>query len=85
MAESGYVNYSKGEGSGIEEMMRQLGIAEEDLDDVVFEEEGPPLEEARCWLAIAIGFSPKAPTLASGFQEHEISMGSCARSEDEVS
>jgi hypothetical protein len=62
-----------------------LGIAEEDLDDVVFEEEGPPLEEARRWLAIAIGFSPKAPTLAFGFQEHEISMGSCARSEDEVS
>jgi hypothetical protein len=38
----------------IEEMMKRLGLTEDDLDDVVFEEEAPPLnEESTRWLAIA--------------------------------
>jgi hypothetical protein len=44
---------SGGDGRGIENMMKQLGIDEDDLDDVVFEvEEQPPPETTR-WLAIA--------------------------------
>jgi hypothetical protein len=38
---------------GVEAMMKKLGISEDDLDDVVFEEEGPPPPEATRWLAIA--------------------------------
>jgi hypothetical protein len=34
-------------------MMQQLGLTEDDLNDVVFEEEWPPPAEATRWLAIA--------------------------------
>jgi hypothetical protein len=34
-------------------MMQQLGLTEDDLDDIVFEEEWPPPAEATRWLAIA--------------------------------
>lgn len=47
---------ASGSGSGskeMEEMMRNLGITEEDLDDVVFEEEGTPTVEATRWMAVA--------------------------------
>ncbi|KAM0884186.1 hypothetical protein ACQ4PT_031138 [Festuca glaucescens] len=40
-------------GDDLGEMMRKLGLREEDLDDVVFEDETPPLAEATRWLAIA--------------------------------
>jgi hypothetical protein len=33
-------------------MMKPLGFSEEDLDDVMFEEEGPLLAEATRWLAV---------------------------------
>ncbi|KAM0867817.1 hypothetical protein ACQ4PT_041732 [Festuca glaucescens] len=48
---------SSGGDGGIEAMMKQLGISEDDLDDVVFEEEGPPPAEATRWLAIARVFT----------------------------
>jgi hypothetical protein len=34
-------------------LQKQLGITKEDLDDVVFEEEEPPLVEVTRWLVIA--------------------------------
>ncbi|KAM0922857.1 hypothetical protein ACQ4PT_005901 [Festuca glaucescens] len=37
----------------IEVMMQQLGIKDEDMDDVVFEEQGSPPEEETRWLLIA--------------------------------
>jgi hypothetical protein len=37
---------SGGDEGGIAGMMKQLGIGEEDLDDVVFEEEEQPPSEA---------------------------------------
>ncbi|KAM0825349.1 hypothetical protein ACQ4PT_069621 [Festuca glaucescens] len=37
----------------LEKLMNQLGICDDDLDDVVFEEEGPPVEEIPRWLAVA--------------------------------
>jgi hypothetical protein len=48
---------SRGVEGGIEDMMKQLGISEEDLDDIVFEEEEeeqPPPEVTR-WLRL-LGF-----------------------------
>jgi hypothetical protein len=44
---------SGGDGGGIKNMMKQLGIGEEDLDDVIFEEEEQPPPETTKWLAIA--------------------------------
>jgi hypothetical protein len=38
-------------------MMKPLGLSKEDLDDVVFEEEGPLLAEATRWLAVARVFT----------------------------
>ena len=43
---------SKG-GGELEELLNQLGINEEDLDDVVFEDEIPPPAEATRWMIIA--------------------------------
>jgi hypothetical protein len=37
----------------LEEMMERLGLREEDLDDVIFEEEPQPPAESTRWLAIA--------------------------------
>jgi hypothetical protein len=48
---------SGGDEAGIEKMLQQLGINEEDLDDVVFEEEEQPPPEATRWLAIARVFT----------------------------
>ena len=43
MASSGASSSKEKAGQGgLDEMMRDLGIQEEDLDDVVFEEENPP-------------------------------------------
>ncbi|KAK1650898.1 hypothetical protein QYE76_068703 [Lolium multiflorum] len=44
---------SAGGDDGIERMMKQLGLREEDLDAVVFEAEDPPPEEATRWMIIA--------------------------------
>ncbi|KAK1620952.1 hypothetical protein QYE76_026469 [Lolium multiflorum] len=41
----------------IDQMMKRLGIVEDDLDDVVYEEEGPLPAEATRWLAIARVFT----------------------------
>jgi hypothetical protein len=41
----------------VEAMMASLGISEEDLEDVVFEEEGPLPAEAMRWLEIARVFT----------------------------
>jgi hypothetical protein len=38
-------------------MMKPLGFSEEDLDDVMFEEEGTLLAEATIWLAISRVFT----------------------------
>jgi hypothetical protein len=38
---------------GIVTMIQQLGLTEDHLDDIVFEEEGPPPAEETRWLAIA--------------------------------
>jgi hypothetical protein len=46
-----------GDGDRLEAMMKQLGLREEDLDDVVFEEENQPPAEATRWLAIAKVFT----------------------------
>jgi hypothetical protein len=46
-----------GDEGGIEKMMKQLGISEEDMDDVVFEEEEQPPPEATRWLAIVRVFT----------------------------
>uniref|UniRef100_A0ACD5VP47 Uncharacterized protein n=1 Tax=Avena sativa TaxID=4498 RepID=A0ACD5VP47_AVESA len=43
--------------TGIEKMMQHLGITDDDLDDVVFEEESPPPIETTRWLAIARVFT----------------------------
>jgi hypothetical protein len=48
---------SKGESERIEELMKQMGIGEDDLDDIVFEEEGPLSAEVTRWLAIARVFT----------------------------
>ncbi|KAK1607332.1 hypothetical protein QYE76_031005 [Lolium multiflorum] len=52
---------TKGSTSGgdetIEQMMKRLGIVEDDLDDVVYEEEGSLPAEATRWLAIARVFT----------------------------
>jgi hypothetical protein len=37
----------------LEEMMKNLGLREEDLDDVIFEEEPAPPAESTRWLVIA--------------------------------
>jgi hypothetical protein len=44
---------SSGGDGGIEKMKQQLGITEDDLDDVVFEEEEQPSEEVTRWLMIS--------------------------------
>ncbi|KAK1665276.1 hypothetical protein QYE76_053435 [Lolium multiflorum] len=44
---------SAGGDDGIERMMKQLGLRDEDMDDVVFEAEDPPPEEATRWMIIA--------------------------------
>ena len=36
----------------VEKMMQELGLKEEDLDDVVFDEKDAPAEAAR-WIALA--------------------------------
>ena len=39
---------------GIDDVMGRLGLCDDDLDDVVFEDEAPPFEgEAMRWPAIA--------------------------------
>jgi hypothetical protein len=48
---------TSGGGENIEQMMKRLGIVEDDLDDVVYEEEGPLPAEATRWLAIARVFT----------------------------
>ncbi|CAM0945152.1 unnamed protein product [Alopecurus aequalis] len=50
---------STGKTSELESMMEQLGIKEDDLDDVVFEEVVEKPEEAVRWLAIARVFIEK--------------------------
>ena len=42
-------------------LMEELGLREEDLDDVVFDEKGAPLEAAR-WIALVKVNSPKTYT-----------------------
>ena len=49
--EQGRTSLSKGDGD-LEKMMQQPVITEDDLDDVIFEEEGPPPAVAIRWLAI---------------------------------
>jgi hypothetical protein len=44
---------SADDGKNIDHMMKQLGLTEEDLDDVIFEEEPAQPVEATRWLAIA--------------------------------
>jgi hypothetical protein len=45
---------SSASGDGrIEQMMKQLGLCEEDLDDVVYEAEDPPPAETTRWMTIA--------------------------------
>jgi 3-oxoacyl-(acyl-carrier-protein) synthase len=61
MAGDGLKASSSGGGAGIEAMMKQLGIDEDDLDNVVFEEEGPPSAEATRCLAIARVFTSIQP------------------------
>jgi hypothetical protein len=57
MAEGQSSSSPGGADGGLEKMMKQLGIIEEDLDDViVYEEEQPPPEATR-WLAIARVFT----------------------------
>jgi hypothetical protein len=36
----------------LEKMMRELGLHEEDLDDVVFEEEQPPAQSDNRWMIV---------------------------------
>ena len=50
---------SDAEASDVEEMMKNLGITEDDLDDVVFEEQDVPAEVAVRWMAIARVHTPK--------------------------
>jgi hypothetical protein len=51
--------FDRGSGSGasgksdLDSMMKRLGLREEDLDDVVFEDQSPPPVDATRWLAIA--------------------------------
>lgn len=50
-------------GSGtndVKDMMQRLWLTEEDLDDVVFEEEGDPPAEAARWMANARVYTQKA-------------------------
>ena len=37
----------------VAEMMERLGLQENGLDDVVFEEQEPPPPESVCWMALA--------------------------------
>uniref|UniRef100_A0ACD6ABP0 Uncharacterized protein n=1 Tax=Avena sativa TaxID=4498 RepID=A0ACD6ABP0_AVESA len=39
--------------TNLESMMEKLGLGEEDLDDVIYEEQAPPPVETTRWLAIA--------------------------------
>ena len=53
---------ASGSGSGaneVEEMMKNLGLTEDDLDDVVFEEEKVSDESAVRWMAVARVHTPK--------------------------
>jgi hypothetical protein len=50
MKEQGSLSTS-GDG-GTEELMKHFGLHEEDLDDVVFQSEGPPPAEATRWMII---------------------------------
>lgn len=53
MANQAYGSGEKSQEEDLAKLMDELGIGEEDLDDVIFEEEGPPLEELPRWLAVA--------------------------------
>ena len=57
MATDATMSSSSGGDKDLAVMMKRMGIREEDLDDVVFEEEDPPLAEATRWLAIARVFT----------------------------
>jgi hypothetical protein len=54
------VSSASGAGSSgkddLDELMKKLGLWEEDLDDVVFEEEPTPPAESTRWLAIASSY-----------------------------
>ena len=53
---------ASGAGSGtddVEEMMKNLGLTEDDLDDVVFEDQQVPSEAAVRWMAVARVHTPK--------------------------
>lgn len=50
---------SGAEAKDVEEMMKNLGITEDDLDDVVFEEQEVPADSAVRWMAIARVHTPK--------------------------
>ncbi|KAE8820083.1 hypothetical protein D1007_02052 [Hordeum vulgare] len=56
---------SSASGSGskpdnMEDMMKRLGITENDLDDVIFEDEKAPAVEAIRWMAVARIHTPEA-------------------------
>ena len=56
---------SRASGSGaeakdVEQMMMNLGITEDDLDDVVFEEQDVPADAAARWMASARVHTPKS-------------------------
>ena len=42
----------KGKGN-LEEMMKELALKEDDLDDVIFEDDYAPAEEALRWMILA--------------------------------
>ena len=56
------------------EVMKQLGIREKDLDDVVFEAEGSPPAKVTCWMEIASVYGRGLNPL--DVQESESCMGS---------
>ena len=51
---------SDAEAAGVEEMMKNLGITEDDLDDVVFEEQDVQAEAVVRWMAIARVHTPNS-------------------------
>ncbi|KAM0916800.1 hypothetical protein ACQ4PT_009845 [Festuca glaucescens] len=53
MAEKASSSGEKDREKELADLMEELGIGEDDLDDVIYEEEGPPVEEAPRWLAVA--------------------------------
>jgi hypothetical protein len=57
MVTGGASSSSTGDGAGLEEMMKDLGLKEEDLDDVNFEDEVQPTEEDTRWMVTARVFT----------------------------